>query len=82
MADENEQAFPTFPAGDLGYVDDLEQAYLLDLQADDISSGPVSYSVGQTQVDREAAIADLRARALQLRTHVELALDEPFALWS
>jgi hypothetical protein len=82
LPDEDAQAFPTIPAADLGYVDDLEQAYLLDLQADDISGGPVAYSVGQTQVSREAAIADLRARALQLRTHVELALDEPFALWS
>lgn len=82
LPDEDNQTFPTIPVVDLGYVDDLEQAYLLDLQADDISGGPVSYSIGQTQVDREAAIADLRSRALQLRTRVQLALDEPFGIWS
>lgn len=82
VGDEDTQEFPTIPAADVGYVEDLEQAIILDLQADEIAGGPVVYAVGQTQVDRSAAVADLRQRALQLRMRVHLALDEPVGLWS
>lgn len=79
---EDTQAFPTIPAADLPYVDDLEQAHLLDMEADQVAGGPVTYSFGQTQVDRSASMEDLRMRALRLRTSVELALGEPLGSWS
>lgn len=81
IGNEDTQLFPTIPAADLHHVDDLEQAIRLEIEADEMAGGPVSYSIGQTEVDRTAAITDLRARAQQLRHKVENALGEPLALW-
>ena len=82
LGDEDSQTFPTIPAADLHHVDDLEQAIILELEADDVARGPASYTIGQTEVDRSEALKDLRSRAAQLRDKVELALAEPLAFWS
>lgn len=75
------ETFPTIPAAHISYVEDLEEAIILDLEADDVSRGPVVYAVGQTQVSREAALTDIRTRARDIRTRVAQALGEPLALW-
>lgn len=82
LGDEEQQTFPTIPAADLHHVDDLEQAIILELEADEVAGGPAKYTIGQTEVDRSAALKDLRGRAAQLRHKVELALEEPLAFWS
>ena len=82
LADEDTQTFPTIPVEHLHFVDDLEQAIILELEADDAAKGPMVYSIGQTEVSRAEAVSTLRARAAQLRTRVRLAVEEPLALWS
>ncbi len=82
LPDEDTQTFPTIPVEHLHFVDDLEQAITLELEADDAARGPMVYSFGQTQVSRAEAVSTLRARAAQLRTRVRQAVEEPLALWS
>ena len=82
LPDEDTQTFPTIPVEHLHFVDDLEQAIVLELEADDAARGPLTYSIGQTQVSRAEAVSTLRARAAQLRTRVRQAVEEPLALWS
>lgn len=79
--DEETQTFPTIPANHLAYVDDLALSYRLEAEADAIEQGPIAYTIGQTVVNRAAALAGLRQRALRLRTEVVQQLDEPVAFW-
>ncbi len=79
---DDEDAYPTLPAADLHFVDDLEQAITLELEADEVAAGPALYTVGQTQVSRVAALIYLKERAAGLRSRVRAALEEPFATWS
>ena len=72
---------PELPEADLHFIDDLEQAILLELEAADIAKGPTHYAVGQTQISRTAGLLYLQSRARELRQRVELALGEPVALW-
>ena len=82
LPDEDLQEFPTIPVEHRHFVDDLEQAITLELEADDAARGPMVYSIGQTQVSRAEAVNTLRARAAQLRDRVRLAVEEPLAIWS
>jgi hypothetical protein len=82
LPDEDTETFPTIPAEDLHYVDDLEQAILLEVEADEVAAGPTLYTIGQTQVSRVAALEYLAKRASSLRGRVRLALEDPFAVWS
>jgi hypothetical protein len=82
IANEDTQTFPTIPVEHLHFIDDLEQAITLELEADDAASGPMVYSIGQTQVSRAEAVNSLRARSMQLRTRVRQAVETPLALWS
>jgi hypothetical protein len=81
LPNEDQQTFPTIPVEHLHFVDDLEHAILLELEADDAARGPLVYSIGQTQVSRAEAVSTLRARAAQLRNRVRQAVEEPLALW-
>lgn len=81
LPDELAQTFPTIPAAHLPLVDDLEQALVLDAEADTIAQGPMRYVFGQTDISREKAPAELRARAAALRQRVRDLLDEPVAFW-
>jgi len=74
-------ATPTIPLDHIPYVEDLEQALVLEREADDIEQGPVTYAIGQTQISRDGAAAGLRTRAAQLRQKVEQALEDPLAVW-
>lgn len=82
LPDEDNQVFPTIPVEHLHFVDDLEQAITLELEADDAARGPMVYSFGQTQVSRAEAVSTLRARAATLRNRVRQAVEEPLAIWS
>jgi hypothetical protein len=82
LPNEDTQTFPTIPVEHLHFVDDLEQAITLELEADDAAKGPMVYSFGQTQVSRAEAVNTLRARAAQLRLRVRQAVETPLALWS
>lgn len=72
---------PALPEADLPYIDDLEQAIILEAEADDIAKGPTAYSVGQTQISRSAGLVYLQQRARELRQRVAQSLSEPVALW-
>ena len=72
---------PDLPEDDLHLIEDLEQAIILEAEADDIAKGPTHYVVGQTQISRSAGLLYLQQRARELRTKVEQALGEPVALW-
>jgi hypothetical protein len=80
LADDD--AYPTLPTADLHFVDDLEQAILLEVEADEVAAGPALYTIGQTQVSRVAGLAYLKERAAALRNRVRAAIEEPFAIWS
>lgn len=82
LSDEDTQTFPSIPAEHLHFIDDLEQAITLELEADDAARGPLVYSIGQTQVSRAEAVNTLRARAAALRSRVRQAVEEPLALWT
>lgn len=72
----------TIPIDHLPYVDDLEQALLLELAADELNEDPVEYTVGQTKVSRFGAAATNTTRAAQLRQKVIQALEDPLAMWA
>lgn len=82
LADEESLRFPTIPAAHLHYVDDLEQALVLELAADEANQGPLVYSIGQTEVDRSAGPVEMRLRATQLRERVNQALGGPIGAWA
>lgn len=82
LPNEEQQTFPTIPVEHLHFIDDLEQAITLELEADDAARGPMVYSFGQTQVSRAEAVNTLRSRAAALRSRVRSAVEEPLALWS
>lgn len=82
LADEESLSFPTIPAAHRHFVDDLEQALVLELAADDANQGPLSYSIGQTAVDRSAGPVEMRLRATQLRERVSQALGGPLGAWA
>jgi hypothetical protein len=81
-ADEVQETFPTIPDVDRPLVADLATALQLDAEADEIATGPLTYSFGQSEVDRSKALADLRSRAAALRERVHQKLGGPLAVWS
>lgn len=80
--DEGQQTHPTIPAEHSHFIDDLELALHLDIEADSIQQGPVIYTLGQAEISREEAADGLRRRAADLRQRVQDALGEPLAYWS
>lgn len=80
--DNTETVTPTIPVAHQHLVDDLEQAIILEVEADEVARGPATYAIGQTQVDRSKALVDLRMRSMTLRTRVSQSLDTPLGLWA